>query len=825
MSTDTTMPPAHERRPFVRGLATLVEVACLTAAARAGLLLALEERLSAISLDGAESSVLVAAGAGAVAAALVLIAPARTRFAALALATLAIFLGTFGWPSPQQDLAFWPLEGTSVDGLRYGLAAIVAAVLALRLVRPVPRPLVQAATGLTALVLVVLVAPQVVQRAVSLRPPIVDWRVRTSVLESRELYRVLKSHTNRPVESEIFTTTSATNKNGGPRPALVMTPPARVRVEIPPEWAELGARLDLAAGLDEESWKELGKRRGVRFTARIGATTVFERTLVHQDYSGPPLEDTTHVREWHEGLVELEGVEEVELEVALTDGSSVSKRFVAGFANLLIEVPHELRRALNSRLAPSLVFVVIDTMRADALDPDLDGDTPHMAALARRGTNFARAYSSSSWTWPSTASLLTALTPLEHGVQDSTSNYLSERWTTLAEQLQTSGFATGAWSMNPLVSPAKNFDQGFTTFHVTNWERASTVTDDVCAWIEEHRGERFFLFLQFTDPHGPYDPPTEVRELYGVEDPKGYSHDDMELLMRKGRERNEVEQVLWPRWVEHAHALYDLEVHDVDRAIGRIEETLRAAGLDDRTIVVMTSDHGEEFLEHGSLGHGPQLFEESIHVPLLVAGPGVPVGVVDDRVTPNRFTAPTLLRLLGVEPTANLIGPDLFERESDFESVLLSTAIGNWRGIGRRDIFGIREGQWLYHLGIDPNEDSRRNEALFDLSESLIASENVAREAASRSIAERFRERIDAWIEASALVRPSSFGADATTLQFLQEMGYAAVVEAGEDRGTDGDSQEDGEASETESADDPGSSKNSSDPVDPERPKGTGGER
>ncbi|QDU84487.1 Arylsulfatase [Planctomycetes bacterium Pla163] len=800
MSSETTTPWVRERRSLARGLATLVEIACLTAAARAGLLLALEERLSAISLDGALASVLFAAGTGAVAAALVTIAPGRVRSVALVLAALAIFLATFGWPSPDQALAFWPTEGTAVDGLRYGLCGAVAVVLALRLLRPPRSARVQLGSALVALVLVGVVAPRVARRAEALRPPILDWRVRSSVLESPELYRVLKSHSNRPVESEIFTTTTATNKNGGPRPALVMTPPSRVRVEIPPEWAELGARLDLAAGLDEDSWKELGKRRGVRFTARVGDATVFERVLVHQDYAGPPLEESTHVREWHEGLVELEGVEEVELEVALTDGSSVSKRFVAGFANLLIEVPHELRRALNSRLAPSLVFVVIDTMRADAFDPALDGETPNMAALARRGTNFERAYSASSWTWPSTASLLTALTPLEHGVEDSTSNYLSERWSTLAEQLQESGFATGAWSMNPLVSPAKNFDQGFTTFHVTDWERASTVTDDVCAWIEQHRSERFFLFLQFTDPHGPYDPPTEVRELYGVEDPQGYSHDDMELLMRKGRERNEIEQALWPRWVEHAHALYDLEVHDVDRAIGRIEETLRAAGLDDRTVVVLTSDHGEEFLEHGSLGHGPQLFEESIHVPLLVAGPGVPAGVVDDRVTPNRFTAPTLLRLLGVEATGNLVGPDLFERAGEYESVLLSTAIGNWRGVGRRDIFGVREGQWLYHLGIDPNREGRRNEALFDLSESPIATENLAREEGTRSIAANFRERVEAWIEASALVRPSSFGADATTLQFLQEMGYAGVVEAGEDRGSDGQEQDDDEASSDENS-------------------------
>lgn len=793
MSFESTAPPARPRRTFARGLATLVEVACLAAAARAGILLALEGRLSAISLDGAEASVLRAAVAGAIGAALVLATAPRLRVATSFLAAIAIFLATFGWPSPGHAPAFWPTEGTAVDGLRYGLAALIAVMLTLRLARPIRTVAAQGATLVFALLLAGVAVPPVASRAEALRPPILDWRVRSSVLESPELYRVLTSHMNRLVASEIFTTTTATNKNGGPRPALVMTPPARVRVEIPPEWAELGARLDLAAGLDENSWKELGKRRGVRFTARIGDEIVFEQTLVHQDYAGPPLDESTHVRAWHEGRVPLEGVEELELEVALTDGSSVSKRFVAGFANLLIEVPHQLRRELNSRLAPSLVFVVIDTMRADAFDPDPRGNTPNMAALARRGTNFERAYSASSWTWPSTASLLTGLTPLEHGVQDAASNYLSERWVTLAEELQTNGFATGAWSMNPLVSPAKNFDQGFTSFQVTNWERASTVVDDVCHWIEERRGERFFLFLQFTDPHGPYDPPREIKELYGVADPKGYSHDDLELLQRTGRERTKLQQATWPRWVEHAHELYDLEVHDVDRALGRIEQTLRKAGIDDRTIVVLTSDHGEEFLEHGNLGHGPQLFEESIHVPLLIAGPGVPEGVVDPRVTPNRFTASTLLRLLDVEATENLVGPDLFERSSALESVLLSTAIGNWRGVGRRDIFGIREGPWLYHLGIDPAAKGPRNEALFDLGTSLIAGQNLAREDASAPIAAGFRKRVENWIQEAEQVRPTSFGADATTLEFLQQMGYVDVVEANRDRSQEADPTDDGD--------------------------------
>ena len=796
-------PPARRAAsPLARVLVAL-EVALWAAIARAGSLLLLEDGLSALSLNGAAASVRTAAAVGLVGGLAAALAPRALRLVGALVAGALVLVAAFGWPHAEFGAGTWPLEGTAVDRQRLLVAASAGLLVALRLalvpIRAAGGFAVVAATAAAAFVL----ESRVDARSDALRPPIVDWRVRSSVLESPELYRVLREHSERDVTTKVFSTTSNTSLNGGPRPALVMVPPSRVRIEIPPEWAEIGARLDLAAGVDEESWKEVGRSRGLVFRARVGEETVFKKTLVRRDYDGPALDDADIAREWHETKIDLAGVEEIVLSVRTTDDTKVSSDLVCGFANLLIETPHEQRRALSSRVDPSLVFVVIDTMRADAFDPALDGHTPAMARIAGRGTRFDRGYSASSWTWPSTASLLTALTPPEHGVQDAESNFLSERWLTLGEHLLENGFSTAAWSMNPLVSANKNFDQGFQTFHETSWERASTVIDDVCAWIEDKRRERFFLFLQFTDPHGPYEPPDEVKARFGVEDPRGYSHTALETLQRKGRDRTPIEKALWPEWVEHAHRLYDLEVHDVDAALARIEATLERLGLDDRTLVVMTSDHGEEFLEHGRMGHGPQLFEETIHVPLFLAGPGVPVGRVESRVTANRFLAPTLLDLLGIARAENLDGPNVLEDEDAAPQVLLSTAIGDWRGLGRLDIFGVREGDWLYHYGVDPDGRDLRRQALFDLGDSLIAGDNEARSERGRPIAERLRARVESWIEDAERVRPSSFGADASTLDFLEQMGYAEVADDakrgaangdtnGDSNGGDGTDDEDG---------------------------------
>ncbi|MEZ5976823.1 MAG: sulfatase [Planctomycetota bacterium] len=714
-------------------------------------------------------SILVA-GAGGLVAGLLALAAGR-RVPALVVGAVLVFATQFGWPHPAGP-SFWPSEGTDVDAVRAVLAVAVAGALALRLALRARNLLVGAIAVAATAALAFLAADRVGVRYDALRPEFARWHTELSVIETPSLYRVLQERPERPVEPGTFVPTTITSLDGGPRPALVMLPPSKVRVDVPFEWSDAGARLSFAVAIAEDGWKELGPDRAIVFRASANGEVVFERILSRGGPDGLGYDGGEDVREWISGEIDLTGVEQVVLETSTTDGSLVPEALTCGFANLLVEIPTTGRRSLSSRLAPSLVFVVIDTMRADAYEPSPDGRTPNMAAVAARGTTFGKAYSASSWTWPSTASLLTSLTPPEHGVDAPEHNFLAERWETLAERLQREGFTTGAWSMNPLVSAAKNFDQGFETFEQTSWERASTVTDDVCRWIRDNSRFRSFLFLQFTDPHGPYDPPEDVRKKFGIVDPPDFDDVTLEALRRKGADRAPAERRKWVDWVAHAHVLYDAEVFDVDRAVGRITETLEEIGASSRTVFVLTSDHGEEFLDHGRLGHGTQLFDSTTHVPLLAAGPGVPRGEIVGDLVQNRFLAATTLDLLGVDraTTHTITGPNLFhDRGGEAERALLATAIGDWRGAGPRDMYGIREGRMLYLYGVEVGGD-RRSEALFDVERDPRARKNLV--TTETEIAKRYRDRIEEWRKLAAEVRPRDFGGDTSTLDMLKEFGY-----------------------------------------------------
>jgi arylsulfatase A-like enzyme len=764
---DTARPEDRPRESSGTRIVAAFEVAAWAAALRALALVLLDERLSGENLAAGTASIAVAAAVGG---ALGLVARRRAlvllAVPLLALSQFGTTLGTTlgaGGAPPAAGLVL--REDAATDAWRVVLALVATALL---VARAFLLPRWQRAAAALAVLAAAGSGAAWWQAQSVLHGQFERWHTLTSVLESPALYRAAVEHPERPVGLATFAPTTISARSGGPRPALLTAPPARVHVEVPYEWSDAHASLELAVGLDEGAWKELGRSRGVRFRARSGDAVLFEKVLVREGYDGPALAHTTSAREWHEARLALAGLDEVVLEVETTDGSAVSGEFVCGIANLLVLVPHSGRRALSSPRAPNLVFVLADTLRADAVDFAPDGRTPHLAALAARGTRFERAFAASSWTWPSTASLLTGLTPPEHGVVDMESNYLSERFTTLPESLQAEGFTTAAWSTNPLVSRAKNFDQGFETFEQTEWERASTTLPAVRAWLAEHRRHRFFLYLHFTDPHDPYEPPEDVRRAFGLVDPRGYSTEALEELHRRRGERTPHERERWPKFVAHAHELYRAEVHDLDRSLGVVFAELERLGLDDRTLIVVTSDHGEEFIEHDRLGHGTQLFDETTHVPLLLAGPGVPAGERRANLVENRHLAGTLLRLVGAATPAGAEATDLFVGAPPAEA-WLSTSLGFWRGVGERELFGLRDERWLYVLGQERGGE-RRNEALFDLELDAAARDNRAKRDRERAAA--YRTRVAAWLERARAVRPVSFGSDASTLEMLAEFGY-----------------------------------------------------
>jgi arylsulfatase A-like enzyme len=272
---------------------------------------------------------------------------------------------------------------------------------------------------------------------------------------------------------------------------------------------------------------------------------------------------------------------------------------------------------------PDIVFIVIDALRADHLPTyGYAGDTaPTLRRLARQGVVFERVIAPSSWTKTSMASIMTAQNPLSHGVlrhQD----VLPRRLSTLAEALEAHGYATIGVNTNPWLQPQFGFAAGFRVYETLRKAResgrAADVNERALSLLRERLPEMpVFLYLHYMDVHGPYRPGPAFRSGEPVTLPgRGVVADSaLEEQYRK-------EGLTGPGVQERVVELYDGSIRTLDAALGQLLEGMRPLVDFDNTIIVVTSDHGESFREHGTTEHGWNLYPEVIEVPLLFVLPG-----------------------------------------------------------------------------------------------------------------------------------------------------------------------------------------------------------
>lgn len=315
---------------------------------------------------------------------------------------------------------------------------------------------------------------------------------------------------------------------------------------------------------------------------------------------------------------------------------------------------------------PNIILIVVDTLRADqvSLDPSAPGLTPRLAQLAGQGVSFARHYSQSSWTIPSTASLLTGTMPIQTGALSLQRMRLGPHNQTAAEILAGAGWRTAAFSGNGLIHPNLGFDQGFDRFEIVMplplycWRAGEKLTARAKTWIRRNRQLPFFLYLHYVDPHAPYFPPREYISFRG---PNKISLTDFLQVL-----------VWWgPFFIINAprlelndtyHTLYRGEVRYLDDCLGQLLDELKKEGLLDNTMIIIASDHGEEFREHGLLGHGTSLYDEVLRVPLIIydGRNKPPRGKVITTTTSNLDLLPTLIEALGLPVRPALLGQSWF---------------------------------------------------------------------------------------------------------------------------------------------------------------------
>jgi arylsulfatase A-like enzyme len=331
---------------------------------------------------------------------------------------------------------------------------------------------------------------------------------------------------------------------------------------------------------------------------------------------------------------------------------------------------------------PDIVLVVIDTLRADHLGVygHRRQTSPHMDSLAESGTWFHRAYSQSGWTLPSFTSLLTGTYPHQHRVgrapfDPSAFGRLQPEVVTLAEALSDQGYATAGWMNNPYLAPEFGLNQGFGSYDyqgsTNSRNRTATETvDGALNWLQE-QSQPALALLHLMEPHMDYAPPastqgrfTSGRELaisvpYTVSDQIG------------GKTPGELPSAAAQ---EDVRRVYDEEILAADLAIGRLVDGLKAAGRWKNTTLVITSDHGEEFWDHGGFEHGHSLLGELTRVPLIVSGRAPALGRIDTVVEHvDLFQA--LVRHAGASRPDGSVGEDLFEIAAKRPSATDRTAL------------------------------------------------------------------------------------------------------------------------------------------------------
>ncbi len=275
--------------------------------------------------------------------------------------------------------------------------------------------------------------------------------------------------------------------------------------------------------------------------------------------------------------------------------------------------------------ARRIVLISIDTLRADHVGCYGYGKdtTPNIDALAADGALFSNVYAPSSWTLPSHVSLLTSLSCFRHGVNLETDR-MEETRPTLADALRTQGFLCAAVTGGGFLSPVFGFSKGFDVYRQVEsslWtsDAAGQVSAAALDWIDANRDRDFFLFVHTYQPHNPYIPPAPYDTKF-QEAPTSMRMIDLgghlggPAGIFKALPEAERRAIV---------GLYDGEIGYTDAAlVGALTAKLRALGIYDDTLIVLTSDHGEEFHEHGSWEHGHSLYDESLKVPLVVKFPG-----------------------------------------------------------------------------------------------------------------------------------------------------------------------------------------------------------
>ncbi len=432
---------------------------------------------------------------------------------------------------------------------------------------------------------------------------------------------------------------------------------------------------------------------------------------------------------------------------------------------------------------PNVLLFIADTTRADHLGPygASDVKTPALDQLAADGLVFKNAFAHSSWTRPSIATILTSMYASSHQVMHKT-DLLPEDVVTIAEVLKDAGYRTSGFVTNINVAPSFNFQQGFDTYEYLSpsfffgatdsgsklslysgmrlirerflsknkyvesyYQDGATVNGRAVPWLDTHGTQPFFTLIHYMDPHDPYfEIPYNGKAIARVEDP----HPDGS---RAGELRD----------------LYIANIEYLDQFIAGVLDQLRETGVYDNTIIAFVADHGEEFYEHEGWWHGTTLYDEQIHVPLIIkqannAGAGGRIGDLAGMID----VLPTLVTAAGVDVPASAQGRDLLG------GTKVPTAVYAEEDHEGNILESIRSTEWKLIVANEGNPRGVEPLELYNVASDPGETNNVA--AGKADVVSRLQGELDALrtLAAASAVSGSVGALDSADEERLRALGY-----------------------------------------------------
>ncbi len=616
------------------------------------------------------------------------------------------------------------------------------------------------------------------------------WPVVDDVFSGTERWRVLAQDPDSPIQRRpLRSPTSAPGRSVGLL-GWVMPPPAAVGILAPSVEGPL--RLQVSAGLNGKPPPV--KRAHVRFSISIEGQEVWSHERLVGTHVDREVNRWVAVLDENGDPFQVEPGDAVHFETELLELPQIP--FPAeldppqiGFGEPRFEAERPVRSFSGEDERPNLVLMLVDTLRRDKLSPyaspqATSAQTPAIQSLADRGLLFENAYSAASWTWPSTASILTGLLPAEHGLEGAFSPYLDGRLETLAEEVRSNGYRTGAFVGNPLIDRRSNFQQGFDHYIEADgqFRKSHEFVPGALDWIEENQSEKFFLYLHTADTHYPYQPlegllPEDPDEL-DKRMPRNLKdlHREFKQRVKRSLEAGEeipVAEVLDPAIFARLETRYLACVQTADHWTGQVVDRLELAGVLDETVFAFTTDHGEEFLEHGLISHGGSVYDALVHIPLILAGPGVPPGERSTKLVSNRHLADTFARLSGGQLAQQSSPADLLQPSAQIPGQTFASAIaGSWDGAGA-DLVGVFDGRYALHT-VRKRELRKEFSRLYDLASPEGEFRDVAAEHPGQ-VAQMMAALQEHLEEAEALPYGFSQSVDPDTVEFLEQLGYTAT--------------------------------------------------